>query len=209
MIYAKINTETGEVLEFEPSPAVGITRRMEREIEGQPLAYVEVDTETNRPERDWTKAALFDQVVQDGENYVMTYTVQDRFETVDAAVEQLNKILAANRRDLNRQFQTRADRIVSAYPDREVESWDQQLSEAKIYLQELTTDNTPLLANMATARQMDPQELATRIVAKADAFAIAFGQLLGKKHRNEDILDTLESDPTNQTNWSLLNQYGW
>jgi hypothetical protein len=56
---------------------------------------------------------------------------------------------------------------------------------------------------------MDPQELATRIVTKADAFAIAFGQLLGKKHRNEDILDILEADTANTANWPLFNEYGW
>ena len=206
MIYAKIDVETGDVIEFPYENR--LLRRMPSGSE-LPEDVVEVNTQQYLPANDWTKRNLYDTVVREGDLYYVQYITEDRFETVDDAVEQLNKILAARRRDLNRQFQTRADQIVNAYPDREVESWDQQLSEAKIYLQELTTDNTPLLANMASARQMDPQELATRIVAKADAFAIAFGQLLGKKHRNEDILDTLESDPTNQTNWSLLNQYGW
>lgn len=174
-----------------------------------PADAVLVDTETNKPAEDWTKRLMYNEVIRVGDNYVLTYTSENKFDTVDNAVTELIKMVEYKRNTLNKEFQNRADTIVKSYPDREIESWDQQLNESKIYMQELTTDNTPLLANMAVTRQMDVGELATRIIAKADAFAVAFGQLLGKKHRNEDILDILSSDPTNQTNWPLLNEFGW
>lgn len=204
-MYAQINIQTGDVIQFPysntgriPSPQLVL-----------PEDAVLVDMESNKPADDWTKRHMFDQVIRDGDNYILTYSTEDRFDNTEDAVIELTKILQFNRRSLNKDFQNKADALTSAYSNREVESWDRQLTESKIYMQELTTDNTPLLLNIATARQIDVQELATRIITKAGAFAIAFGELLGKKQRNEDILATLEDDLTNQTNWVLLNSYGW
>jgi hypothetical protein len=208
MIYAKIDVETGDVIEF-PYSKIDDPKMPFSPDNPLPEDAVEVNTQQYLPAYDWTKRNMYDTVIREGDAYYLTYTTEEKFDTANTAIEELNKALDYNRRTLNSDFQGRASALVQVYPDREIESWDQQLSEAKIYLQELTTDNTPLLANMATARQMDTQELATRIVAKADAFAIAFGQLLGKKHRNEDILDILEADTANTANWPLFNEYGW
>ena len=41
---------------------------------------------------------------------------------------------------------------------------------------------------LAAGRQMEKAELVDRIIAKADAFAIASGSLTGQRQRYEDLL---------------------
>ena len=46
---------------------------------------------------------------------------------------------------------------------------------------------------LAAGRQMDKAELVSRIIAKADAFALASGSLTGQRQRYEDMLDVAET----------------
>ena len=48
---------------------------------------------------------------------------------------------------------------------------------------------TPFIDALAAGRQMDKAELVSRIIAKADAFALASGSLTGQRQRYEDMLD--------------------
>ena len=74
------------------------------------------------------------------------------------------------------------------YPDREISTFDKQESEARDW----TADNTaptPLLSALAQARGIPLSDLVGRVLAKADAFAVASGSIIGQRQALEDRLD--------------------
>lgn len=82
--------------------------------------------------------------------------------------------------------------LVTTYPDTELLTFDKQEAEARAW----TADNsaeTPLIDMLAAGRQIDKAELVRRIIAKADAFALAAGYLTGQRQRYEDLLDLAET----------------
>lgn len=83
-----------------------------------------------------------------------------------------------------------ADRIASVkagYPADEVSSWPEQKAEASAYSAN-STAATPLLAAMATARGITVADLAGRVLANAQAWSAASGQLIGKRQAYEDAV---------------------
>ncbi len=77
--------------------------------------------------------------------------------------------------------------LTAQYPEREISSWPQQEREAR----ELAANPaapTPLLSAIAAARELPIAELAARVLAKSDAFAVASGQLIGRRQALEDTL---------------------
>lgn len=86
-----------------------------------------------------------------------------------------------------------ADRAISAltatYPDREISTFDKQEAEARAYTADATA-STPLLSALSQARGIELPELARRVIAKADAFAVASGSIIGQRQALEDRLDT-------------------
>lgn len=83
-----------------------------------------------------------------------------------------------------------------AYPDREVQTWPQQVAEATA----LATDPNaaaPLLRKAAATRQSlgdTPEarvaELAKRVLAKASAWSDTAGEIIGTRQTLEEALDT-------------------
>ncbi|HEY8606637.1 MAG TPA: hypothetical protein VIM12_05925 [Noviherbaspirillum sp.] len=71
------------------------------------------------------------------------------------------------------------------YPETEVLSWPKQEAEART-LQADPAAATPLIDAIAAGRQMDRMELASRILQKADAFAVISGAAIGKRQALED-----------------------
>ena len=76
------------------------------------------------------------------------------------------------------EINTAADRAISTltatYPDREIATFDKQESEARAYAADATA-STPLLSALAQARGIPLPDLVERVLAKADAFAVASG----------------------------------
>lgn len=82
--------------------------------------------------------------------------------------------------------------LAQTYPDGEVSSWPQQIKEAEA----LTADPNaaaPLLSSVATARNITLSDLAGRVLAKASAYSLAAGQIIGKRQALEDALDVAET----------------
>lgn len=78
--------------------------------------------------------------------------------------------------------------MTPGYPDDERLTFDKQEQEARGWL----ADNsfpTPFIDALAAGRQKDKAKLVSRIIAKADAFALASGSLTGQRQRYEDMLD--------------------
>lgn len=75
--------------------------------------------------------------------------------------------------------------IKAGYPQDEISTWDKQESEARAYTAN-SSAATPLLSALATARGITLADLASRVIAKADAFAAASGAIIGKRQHYED-----------------------
>ena len=81
-----------------------------------------------------------------------------------------------------------ADRAIATatYPDREISTFDKQ--EAEAYAADPTA-STPLLSALAQARGVPLPDLVERVLAKADAFAVASGSIIGQRQALKDRLD--------------------
>ena len=99
-------------------------------------------------------------------------------------IEKLNEINAA--------YQQAIATLTPTYPDDERLTFDKQEQEARAWQADNST-STPFVDALASGRQMDKAELVSRIIAKADAFAIASGSLTGQRQRYEDLLDAAET----------------
>ena len=82
--------------------------------------------------------------------------------------------------------------MTPGYPDDERLTFDKQEAEARAWLAD-SSASTPFVDALAAGRQMEKAELVSRIIAKADAFALASGSLTGQRQRYEDLLDAAET----------------
>ena len=88
---------------------------------------------------------------------------------------------------INVDYNRAVEALVSDVPDREVDTWPKQESEARAWL----LDNeafTPLLDGMIETRGDTKEYLVGKIIEKADIYAIEVGRLLGEKQRLEKEL---------------------
>lgn len=100
----------------------------------------------------------------------------------------LDAVKAARLAEINAGCQTALAGLTQTYPDRELNTFDKQEAEARAWLADNSAP-TPFLSALAAARGIELAELARRVVAKADAFAVASGHLVGQRQRMEDMLD--------------------
>ncbi len=106
--------------------------------------------------------------------------------------EKLAEAQQAAMRRVNAAYEAELASIRSEYPESEQMTWDKQEREARAFLADSATA-TPLLDAMATGRGMDKTELATRIIAKADAWMQASGLATGKRQALEDQVKAAET----------------
>ncbi|WP_375261868.1 hypothetical protein [Palleronia sp.] len=92
--------------------------------------------------------------------------------------------------DVRLEAARRLDLIANPYTAQERETWHRQIEEATRLLADPVTP-APFVASRAAARGMTPAELATEIIAKADAYAAAAGAILAV----QDELSALDPIP--------------
>lgn len=81
--------------------------------------------------------------------------------------------------------------LSAAYPDGEVQSWAQQTREAEALVADPQAP-APLLTAIAAARGLAVTELASRVLAKVDAYAVASGQIIGLRQALEDTIAVVD-----------------
>lgn len=94
--------------------------------------------------------------------------------------------------EINTAYQQAIADLTPTYPDDERLTFDKQEQEARAWLAD-NAASTPFVDALAAGRQMNKAELVSRIIAKADAFAIASGLLTGQRQRYEDLLDAAKT----------------
>lgn len=94
--------------------------------------------------------------------------------------------------EINVAYNEATSTLVASYPQNELLTFDKQEAEARAWIADNAVE-TPLVDMLAAGRQMDKAELVNRIIAKADAFALAVGYLTGQRQRYEDMLDAAKT----------------
>ena len=77
--------------------------------------------------------------------------------------------------------------LTATYPERELFSFERQEREARALLTGDSSDVAHITA-IASGRGIPVEDLARKIVAKADAFSLASGLLIGQRQKWEDML---------------------
>lgn len=95
---------------------------------------------------------------------------------------------AAKRAEINEAFNAAVASLVASYPEYEIKSWSQQVKEAEALLADPDA-SVPLLAAIAKARSLPVNELASRVMNKMHAYARASGELIGRRHAAENLID--------------------
>ena len=105
---------------------------------------------------------------------------------------ELPELKATKLNEINALYQQGIATLTPTYPDDERLTFDKQEAEARSWLADNSTP-TPFVDALAAGRQMDKAELVSRIIAKADAFALASGSLTGQRQRYEDMAETADA----------------
>ena len=112
-----------------------------------------------------------------------------RFEIVAVPEPTFDEVQAVKLSEINAAADKAIASLTATYPDREIASFDKQEAEARAYATDPATALTPLLSALAEARGIDLPDLVRRVIAKADAFAVASGSIIGQRQALEDRLD--------------------
>lgn len=87
--------------------------------------------------------------------------------------------------EIRAQAEELINKAKAAASEEEVASWSKQEAEARALIQDAQTV-TPLLSAMAQARGLSREELAEKVVQKADAYAATTGVILGTSRALQD-----------------------
>lgn len=88
---------------------------------------------------------------------------------------------------LNKECDIFLELIKSGYPRSEIDSWPKQETEARNYINDPDNYDPKLLRSLAGARAIDVDDLALRVIQKADVFAGVAGGIIGYRQRLEDM----------------------
>lgn len=103
------------------------------------------------------------------------------------------QLRAAKLDEINTRASEQLAMLSADYPPGEVQSWAQQTREAEAVLADPGAE-VPLLSAIAVARGLTTVDLAERVAAKTEAFAVASGAIIGKRQALEDAIVAIDVD---------------
>ena len=105
----------------------------------------------------------------------------------------LEEVKTAKLAEINATCDRILNDAVASYPQSEIMTFDQQVSEVEKYRESGNVFDAPLVAALSAARGVDFDELCSRIIEKHRSFSWLSGYVIGCRQHLEDILDTLET----------------
>ncbi len=102
-------------------------------------------------------------------------------------VEKLDAAKAIKLDEINIACNAAVAALAASYPEREVQSWPQQVKEAEAIATNPAAQ-TPLLSAIASARGLPVAELASRVLSKMTAYAAVSGSFIGRRQAAEDLI---------------------
>ena len=112
-----------------------------------------------------------------------------REETYDLPERTLEQAKTEKLREVNAMCDSLMRYIVDTYPESEVLTFDQQVTEAERYLASGNDVDCPLLVSLGKARGVELSYLVNRVMAKHSAFSNISGSVIGQRQAYEDRLD--------------------
>lgn len=94
---------------------------------------------------------------------------------------------------INTECNQRLAAVTAAYPSSEIASWDKQELEARAYMADPAA-SVPLITTLAQSRGLTVADLAARILAKADQYAVKAGAIIGRRQARVDQVQTILTD---------------
>lgn len=104
----------------------------------------------------------------------------------------LEELKAAKLAQINEGCQSALAALTPTYPEKELLTFERQEREARALLAGDGSDVAHITA-IASGRGIPVAELARKIVAKADAFSLASGLLIGRRQQYEDLLEDAQT----------------
>lgn len=99
----------------------------------------------------------------------------------------LDELKAEKLAQINADCQAALAALTPTYPEKELFTFERQEREARALLTGDSSDGAHITA-IASGRGIPVEELARKIVAKADAFSLASGLIIGQRQKWEDML---------------------
>lgn len=106
--------------------------------------------------------------------------------------DQLHFAKNAKMIEINTACNRAVGQLAENYPEREIQTWPQQVKEAEA-LSANAEAETPLLSAIAASRGITAADLAARVLAKMTAYASASGAIIGHRQSLEDLVEAAES----------------
>lgn len=121
---------------------------------------------------------------------------KDRLDKAAAeAAEEYNSLANTKARklaEINAACDAALAALTADYPSSELLTFDKQEAEARALLADPEAA-TPFLTPLASARGLETEDLARKVIAKADAFTTASGHVIGLRQKDEDRLKAAQS----------------
>ena len=111
------------------------------------------------------------------------------------AAEEYNSLASTKARklaEINAACDAALAALTACYPSSELLTFDKQEAEARALLADPEAA-TPFLTPLAAARGLETEELARKVIAKADAFTTASGHVIGLRQKDEDRLKAAQT----------------
>ena len=111
------------------------------------------------------------------------------------AAEEYNSLASTKARklaEINAACDAALAALTAGYPSSELLTFDKQEAEARALLADPEAA-TPFLTPLAAARGLETEDLARKVIAKADAFTTASGHVIGLRQKDEDRLKAAQS----------------
>lgn len=149
-----------------------------------------IGTQIQKPVKNYekyTEAALWCNA-----NKAMIEDKGDYYEVVALPEATLEEVRDAKLAEINGTCDSILKNAVKTYPDTEVMTFDQQVSEARAYKADPSAD-VSLLAALAATRGIDLSDLAARVLAKHKAYSTLSGAVIGQRQALVDQLGACTS----------------
>ena len=111
------------------------------------------------------------------------------------AAEEYNSLASTKARklaEINAACDAALAALTASYPSSELLTFDKQEAEARALLADPEAA-TPFLTPLAAARGLETEDLARKVIAKADAFTTASGHVIGLRQKDEDRLKAAQT----------------
>jgi hypothetical protein len=116
-----------------------------------------------------------------------------REERYDPPARTLEQAKTEKLRVVNSECDSIMQSVVNTYPESEILTFNQQVTEAEKYLASGDTVDCPLLTRLAEARGIELADLVARVMTKHDAFSSISGSIIGQRQAYEDRIDACTS----------------